>query len=134
MLQIKDTGKTPALDLSMLLPAEPPGRGLIRRFKFILAPLNRGVLRSGGTLTGSLPLIKNPDMEHADVPNQATIDKMKSGDMRLFIFGRITYRHVFNVEHLANFCLYLCQDLNAFATCDVYNDVDREKSLVTQLA
>jgi hypothetical protein len=115
---ISNFGKSPALKVkpainAYLLAADAklsPGYGIgERRSIGVIQPQARGTLPTNPTPT---------------IFNASHINDMKSGKLILYLFGMITYEDVFKEPHCTTFCMFLSPSLNAFMTCNTYNQAD----------
>jgi hypothetical protein len=56
-------------------------------------------------------------------PDQEMVNRFKSGESRIFVFGKITYVDVFDCPHWTTFCYYLRED-GTFEIWESHNDAD----------
>lgn len=55
---------------------------------------------------------------------QVAIDKLYSGEIRLFVFGKITYKDIFNCPHWTTFCYVFHPASRRFVAYKTYNEID----------
>lgn len=56
-------------------------------------------------------------------PDQAIVDRIQSGAVRVFIFGKLTYTDVFDCSHWTTFCYALKTD-GTYEIWETHNDAD----------
>jgi len=59
----------------------------------------------------------------SEAPDQIGVNKIKSGEYRVFIFGEITYKDIFDCSHWTNFC-YVLKTNGTFEIWEAHNDAD----------
>ena len=101
--QVRVQTRTLAADAAFVASYDPTESGSA----MVIQPgMNVGVIRSGTqTLT----------QEHIAV--------LKSGSVRVYVFGEITYRDIFSRSHRTTFCQWLDKDF-LFKWCSTYNEAD----------
>jgi hypothetical protein len=115
---LRNTGETPGRDVTFRLQQ----RTLAGSAPFVATydtPRNvtsaivllPGVTSIGVQRVGPAPL------------TQADIDMWKGATQRLYVFGEIRYRDVFNRSHQTTFCQFFDRD-GAFKWCDTYNKAE----------
>jgi hypothetical protein len=64
-------------------------------------------------------------MTSADAPfSEGDVDKLRSGDYVLYLYGKIDYRDAFSRLHHTTFCQYIMPDLKTVNHCDKGNNAD----------
>lgn len=48
---------------------------------------------------------------------------IKAGDLVVYLYGRASYRDIFNTARESGYCMTLTRDLSGFQFCDDYNYV-----------
>jgi hypothetical protein len=56
-------------------------------------------------------------------PDEVTVGRIKSGESRVFVFGKITYLDVFDCPHWTTFCYVLRKD-GTYDIWETHNDAD----------
>lgn len=120
----RNSGKTPALKLVTISSVEPVDKG--KEPSFIYDPIDdilsssvlqpnaiyRNILNAGGKQKLSV--------------TKLGYDRVKSGDLVLFVFGKITYEDIFHQPHWTTFCMYFNSASDTWNAYKTYNDVDPE--------
>jgi cytoskeletal protein RodZ len=57
---------------------------------------------------------------------QSDFDGIRSGNLRIFVHGRMTYDDIFGCAHWTSFCARLKPDLK-YASCGTHNDADQNR-------
>lgn len=58
---------------------------------------------------------------------RGNIDDFKNRAVTIYVFGRVTYKDVFDRKHWATFCYILdAATLDSFTLCDEHNETDDE--------
>jgi hypothetical protein len=66
---------------------------------------------------------------HIDIRNPPEVAKIKSGEMTIFIFGKVIYADVFGFQHWTRYCYQSLPDKTEgfkFRPCDFYAGIDPE--------
>jgi hypothetical protein len=124
---LTNSGKTPALNVSTLaaiafwdkrLPVDP-------HFKIDNTdqPSN-SVIQPGMKETITTLPISSPLNSGAGVVGTNDLAEIESGESIVYVFGRITYRDVFQKEHRTTFCGFLNRNLTTLRACKTYNQAD----------
>lgn len=94
-IPVKNDGKTPATDVTTVMAIRPLSRQKLPIFTDLVKPSGHFVLQPGGVtyikIIGGRPI------------NQADFDAVNSGDIILWVYGKITYDDVFGRHHWTTF-------------------------------
>jgi hypothetical protein len=118
-IQIANTGKTPAIDLT----ADANAGGMPKEFDFIPIYAKRERYYKPGKL------VLAPGMTYHLAT--APIERLKIitvRDIELFTFrayGKIDYFDIFGKAHHAKFCMVLNEDFSKWSACPEYNEIDQ---------
>lgn len=114
-LTVKNTGPTPALNTSIQFWHDVKARGQAVSFQ-VPAPLpmaSRSVIFPGETRVANINVVRD------FTPQE--IGRLTSGDITIYVLGRITYEDVFDRSHTTDLCLFIREDLVRDGYCDQYN-------------
>jgi len=119
--QIENAGKTPAYHLWFWAYADTSLREYSKRMKEgrDTIPANNVSLGSGITISLIIG-IKGMTGQWT----QRGVDMIKSGKMKVFIYGIITYKDAFGEGHFTKFCFYNIGDFYTFTPWSKYNDAN----------
>jgi hypothetical protein len=119
-VQFGNTGRTPAIGIRSQIMSVPIPRGQEPDFTYADPPESQAVLQPNGQFIVSWKATKV-----GEVFNQATLESLKSGTVRLYVYGHVSYDDVFGGQHWTRFCLHLRGDMDGFTHCKKYNEIDR---------
>jgi len=117
---VTNSGKTPALHLRSVVTAKSRPKG--QTAPLVYPPLTKGQLISDFVL--------QPNAQYSLIsPPSAPLTKLQadlitSGDMILWIFGKIRYQDASRRVHHTKFCFVMSPDLKIAQPCNVYNEAD----------
>lgn len=124
-VQYRNTGKSPALKLITIASVEPVDKG--KEPSFTYEPNLAGVLSS---------TVLQPNAIYRNILNaggatniavtQVGYDRIRSGDLVVFVYGKLTYEDIFSRSHRTTFCVYLDPIGKTWNTYKGYNEVDPE--------
>lgn len=130
-IPLKNTGKTPAIKASAgLAPTidktgnRPDGDTVLARWMgtpgvVLLLPGQNQEMHTGLHLQsadGGLP--------------EGTLDKLKSQEMTIWVFGKVTYADIFGFQHWTRYCYKTVYDYKEgikFRPCEFYTGIDQEQ-------
>jgi hypothetical protein len=121
-VQIKNSGKTPALNVQLFSQEEPIKRGEKPTFSY--AERNsktKGILPPNATMTINLNTTKGVSM------NKETMEQLGKEDYVIYVYGKIIYDDVFGESHWIKFCSYLRADFKGYDIYSEYNEIDPMK-------
>jgi hypothetical protein len=124
IVRIKNTGKTPAMNVLMQISdlisgGNPPPEFSEKMAKYEtegIGPESRSVMQpqqeTGFPTSGRI--IYTHDL----------IEMVKSSKAKIWVYGKITYNDVFRRPHKTIFCMELSPDLERLSQCKEYNEAD----------
>ena len=119
-IAFRNTGKTPALQFRSSVNTSPEPKGLYPDFNRLAEPKSKGVLPPNGVNTVSVSPTKGAKLA------QSEYEKVRSGELVVFIYGTAWYEDIFGQPHWIHFCSYVGRDGTSVQICDTHNEVDRE--------
>ena len=117
-LPVRDTGKTPGINLTTVAVLRGLAKNKQPTFTDFKQTIGHGVLQPSAT-TYIIVASESP------VP-QTQFDAVKSGDLVVWVYGRITYNDVFGRPHWTTFAQIYNPTKNGLDTFQTHNEVDRE--------
>lgn len=118
-IPIKNTGKTPALDLTTVLATRGRLPKQIADFNDMPRPTGHGILQPGGTVylvsDAVTPLTKE------------NFDALRFGNVIEWAYGRITYNDIFGCPHWTTFAQTLNTSALGLDYAGIQNEVDHNK-------
>jgi hypothetical protein len=121
IVTVKNTGKTFAKEFTNIAISEPVPRG--KRPDFAKGGKQRdsvSVIAPNGEYLMRLYPIKGSPTEKL---NQFDFDALTSGDITLFVHGRLIYNDIFGCPHWTTFCTKMTRSF-LWESCSVHNDAD----------
>jgi hypothetical protein len=120
-IQARNTGKTFAKRFTMVTVTEPVIGNKQPDFRKEI-PFKKNVA-SVSLLAPNGDYLSTVSPTSGQSLSQASMDDIKSGKFKIFVYGTITYDDVFNCPHWTKFCVHLQSDLK-YESCDRHNDAD----------
>lgn len=114
-MEFVNSGKTQAIDVRAVIAA----RTMFKDVPFSpayqgTAPNSRTNLRPGVPFSVRLPNV---------TLSQEQVTAIRSGSLRLYVYGEISYQDIFTSHHCTKFCIYFSPDLKETGFCGVYNEM-----------
>jgi hypothetical protein len=116
--RIKNTGKTPALGIKVLIMGKPLSQGE----QFVptyTVPIGRNV--SVAVLQPGM------DVKIWTVPEgkltEDAADAVMNGVVIMYVYGEVSYDDIFGCRHYTTFCSFMTPDMKSMNSCNTYNDV-----------
>jgi hypothetical protein len=113
--RVKNTGKTPALDVAFVAGTEFVKQGGKLQPFTATAPSRGAVFPSAEIFTTIDPLSEN-DKQGTGRLSQGLYDALERGDVFLFVRGTVKYNDIFGCKHSAKFCYQMLTG-GAYAIC-----------------
>jgi hypothetical protein len=119
-VNVKNTGKTPALHVSLqyFIKNVERGQALQFTYKGITTVPSRGMLAPNGIFS---VILTNAE------PDAAEMNRIRTEEKHVYFYGRLTYNDIFGRSHWTTFCTYMSQEGNAMVSCSEYNNTDDEE-------
>lgn len=115
---LKNSGRSPAIEFRAWATAEPKKAGEKPTFtRFATRTPSRGILVPNAVYKIDVNPAKGKDM--GEVPVQA----IKTGKIKIYIYGRANYKDIFGRPHWVTFCSYFTTD-GKYIVCDTHNETD----------
>lgn len=116
-----NTGRTPALHVTMYVSSQAVPRGGRADFTKLIA------VRASGVVPPSGGMSVTTHSPNGLIISQPNIDVYRTGQITVAVFGKVTYSDVFGRPHWQTFCYNLeGKDLQTYDICDYGNNVDGE--------
>ena len=124
---LSNSGKTPALHLYALtsIYVFPKDVVLTPRYKVDKTdqPSNSVIQPGMKEMITTLP-VQSLSGSGAGVLSPGDFDDIQSGRYIVYVYGKITYRDVFQREHTTKFCGFLNRNMTTLRACKTYNEAD----------
>lgn len=140
LVNFKNSGKTPAINMNSISGAEFVPRDVSPRFS---EPVERpfhvgtrppaatiGFVFSDFTLHPALPSALDRRLKFV-IATEPVISLIETGSVRLYVHGRVNYADIFGRAHWTTWCTYIQEGIHAtnqFAACESHNDTDDSKN------
>jgi hypothetical protein len=136
-IEVANTGKTFAKNLKITPSADPQERGKVPDFA---AVVKQSAQAGTATKYGVESNVLFPPNGKTSVTltassgelGQAEIDALRSGEQRIFVYGKMTYDDIFKQHHWTTFCSVLIATDDGgwdYMTYETYNDIDDENAV-----
>ncbi len=124
---LKNTGLTPARDVSCTAVIDPVPRGERPRFAYTDTPASVGTVFPSAEYTLSLFATISRSTGKPAPLTPELLATISNGDVQLFLHGRVTYRDIFGSKHWFTYCFsYLPgSPPPPFGACREYNETDK---------
>jgi hypothetical protein len=124
---IKNTGKTPAKEVSFLnsFVALDKGKKLTFDYSSVQGEASKAMLPPGSVYGAHPPTPKSP-LTDMDIKN------LKEESITVYIYGKGTYSDVFSCRHWITYCSHMLPDTKSWATCNEHNDTGDYECKVSQ--
>lgn len=120
---LANTGKTPAQNLTAVISAHlyRSDEKFVPDYRF-----HHGKPAKTGTITELFPGVRMEVLTDASgsPATQGQVDSIMDGKSIFYVYGKITYKDVFEKQHETKFCSFVEQDLLALVNCDTYNEAN----------
>ena len=125
---IKNTGKTPALDVTALACASVVKKNVKPTFSYnkILDPIqSRMIILPNDEKTTEINIEDSQRISADGKLTKEAIDYLNSGKETIYIYGKITYKDIFDEQHWTTFC-YIYNPVDGYSIiCEEYNNMDK---------
>lgn len=119
---LKNVGKTPAIEVTSNIAWVGKKKGQILRSSDVTYP--RRDVSNGTIFPGQMTQIQNRQPDPIPPYQAVYVERLRSGEEILYVFGKIQYLDIFRVRHWTHFCVVVHQDLIGNSPCDIYTDSD----------
>jgi hypothetical protein len=120
----KNTGKTPARNIVSVAVVDPVTTGK-PDFSYTEKHLQLGTMQPSGEAFIKVTATQSRSTGKDAPLTEPLLEALKSGSIRLYVHGEITYEDIFRRPHLMTFCYFLLEpELNSYAACPEHNDTD----------
>ncbi len=121
----KNTGKTPAFEVSGSVVSEPEPSGVRPKVAYAQSSNKLyGMVPPNGSVFTTVNVTWNASTKEPMPLTQAAFAEIQAGSEVIFIHGRLTYNDVFRAPHWTEYCFKLLPT-GAFTSCNEHNDADR---------
>src|SRR5262249_23070812 len=126
MVPVKNYGKTPATAIVGVTVAEPVFRNSAPTFDYTKDPWFRvGLIQPNIEHNTRLNPVRSRSTGQPRAITPDIAGALQTGDVLLYVHGRITYKDVFGYEHWVTFCESLRPpELKDWDLCDTNNEID----------
>ena len=116
---VRNSGKTPSMGMTSATAMQfvNPGQSFEPILNKAPTPAPVDIIQPNGELY--LPV----DLGTTRL-NDAAINRLRSGESTLYVFGEITYSDVFGRAHFNRFCMFVAHDLKTLNSCATYNEAN----------
>jgi hypothetical protein len=122
LVAFRNSGKTPAKQVSLHMQFNPVRKGEALKFTYSEPISSQGFVPPNGTFTSS------EISPTRGVPlGESEMELIKSGKLRAYLYGTVTYEDIFNRSHWMRFCYFIGIDAKSYTACDGHNDADEDK-------
>lgn len=122
---IRNTGKTPALNLIIYSIIEPVLSGDRPNFSYVgIKSFSGGMLPPDGK--GILPFnpLTDVKLKQAALFTKEQLEALNNETFSIYTHGRVEYDDIFGYPHWMTYCSYLSVSFSGFAFCNEHNDTD----------
>jgi hypothetical protein len=124
---LTNSGKTPALHLYALTSIYVFSKDVVLTPRYKVDKTDQpsySVLQPGmKELITTLP-VETVSGSGAGVLSSGDFEDIQSGKYIVYVYGKITYRDVFQREHTTKFCGFLNRNMTTLRACKTYNEAD----------
>jgi len=121
---VKNTGKTPAINvlIQYFVKNIKSGDKIEFTYRGIQSEPSRGLLPPNA----DFHIVMNPTLGPLVAEE---MNRIRSGEKRVYFYGRATYDDIFSRHHWVTFCSFLSPDGGAMVYCSEYNGTDRQEDI-----
>jgi hypothetical protein len=122
LVGFRNSGKTPAKQVSLRMQFNPVRQGQALKFTYSEPISSKGFVPPNGTFSSA-----ELSPSGGDPVRESEIELIKTGKLRAYLYGVVTYEDIFNRSHWMRFCYFIGADAKSYKACNEYNDTDEVK-------